>query len=156
MASPSSLGNRRARRGSVSQNITHTAVGFMSSNGALLSSLPLPLILFYLFLPSSLRPPPFLPPSMPLTPLGHRTVVLFFPSLCHFKTTPPTPPTQTYPSSSPKHRHHLLPSIATSFTFFASHHHPCHLWGTRQGLVLHHSYPGGRRRRRRHSACTQI
>lgn len=30
MASPCSLGNRRARRGLVSQNITHTAVGFMS------------------------------------------------------------------------------------------------------------------------------
>lgn len=51
MASPSSLGNRRARRGSVSQNITHTAVSFMSSNGV--SPFPLPLLfilILFLFL----------------------------------------------------------------------------------------------------------
>lgn len=146
MAFPSSLGNRRARRGSVSQNITHTAVGFMSSNGVLPSSLLLPLILFYLFLPSSFSTPSPSPSTHTHpSPLDHHTVVLFFPGWCHFKTT--TPFLSRTPSPS------VLPFIDIPFTFFTSHHHPFHLRGARQGLVLHHSYIG---RRRRHSTCTPI
>lgn len=127
----SSLGNRRARRGSVSQNITHTAVGFMSSDGAPLlpprPSQPLSsLFSTVCFLP----PPP--PPPPPITPLHLVTTqwCCSFPVCAASKTT--TPPFLTTIGST-VHRHPLrLPRLA-------SHHHLCHLSGIRQGLVLHHS-----------------
>lgn len=128
---PCSLGNRRARRGSVSQNITHTAVGFMSkqwctpflpSSFSLSSSSTL-----YLF-----------PPPPPCT-----TLPLLCDSLAFCATSTPPPSTLA------------IQSITIPFSFFTSHHHPCYLQGKRRPLVLHHSYPGKKwRRSRRGSACT--
>ena len=108
MASPSSLGNRRARRGSVSQNITHTAVGFMSSNGVLPSSPPAPshpLRLSISFCPLllQLQPTHLLAPHPP-TPVSPRSphsgaVLSQFvaPSSppqkhCHHQLSNPSPP----------------------------------------------------------------
>lgn len=113
----SSLGNRRARRGSVSQNITHTAVGFMSSDGAPLLPPRPSQPLSSLFLLSVSYPPP--PP--PITPLhlvttqwccsfpvcaASKTTTLPFPN--HHRLHRPSPPASP---SSPCLTPPSLPSL---------------------------------------------
>lgn len=81
--------------------------------------------------------PLLLHPQTPIAPRSLHRGALFFSVCAILKTTNSTI------------------SFAVIFTFLASYYHSCDFRGTRQGLVLHHSYPG-KRRGKKDSACTQI